>query len=157
MTDPRAAMLAETLGSTLEEAAFVFAEPEERPSPFAGRTLEARIGYRGPSAADLALVADATLAATLAANLLGEEEGEATAGRSADALGELLNMVVGAWAVRLFGEETRCRLGVPRVREVTRAEAAAGPEGAACAAHLVAEGGRRIDLWLVPAPGDRAP
>jgi hypothetical protein len=150
-------MLAETLGSALEEAAFVFTEPEERPRPFAGRVLEARIGYRGPAPAELALRADAALAATVAANLLGEDEGEDTAARAADAVGELANMVVGAWVARVFGPEARCALGLPRVQELSAAEAATGPAGASCGTHLVAEEGRRIDLWLVPDPGDVAP
>jgi hypothetical protein len=150
-------LLGETLGITLEEAAFVFAEPEARPPPFPGTVLEARIGYQGPNSGELRLLADARLAATLAANLLGEDEGEGTAGRAGDAVGELLNMIVGAWVVRLFGPETRCRLGVPAVRELGPAEAGSGPAGATCGAHLLAEEGRRIDLFLLPAPEDQAP
>ncbi len=157
MSEPSPELLAETLGSTLEEAAFVFTEPREGPLPFAGEILEARIAYRGPSSGELRLVADAGLAATLAANLLGEDEGEASPERSSDALGELLNMVVGAWVHQLFGAQARCRLGVPLVRRLTAAEAAAGPSGASCVAHLVAEEGRRVDLWLAPLPGERAP
>lgn len=157
MTDPSPELLAETLGATLEEAAFIFAEPEERPAPFPGAAFEARIGYRGPASAELRLVADAGLAATLAANLLGEDEGDAAAARSADAIGELLNMVVGAWVVRLFGEDARCALGVPRVRPLSAAEAAGSLAGASCAVHLRAEAGRRIDIGLAPEPENRAP
>jgi hypothetical protein len=143
-----AELLAETLGATLEEAAFVFTESADVPPPFRGKTLEARVGYQGPESGELRLVADADLAATLAANLLGEEEGSATAARAGDAVGELLNMVVGVWVVRLFGEDARCKLGVPRVRELTPAEAVARPATTACAASLVEEEGRRIDLSL---------
>jgi hypothetical protein len=141
-------LLGETLGSTLEEAAFVFAELQGEPPPFPGKALEARITYSGPHQGELRLVADAGLAATLAANLLGEEEGAATAARAGDAVGELLNMVVGVWVVRLFGEDTRCKLGVPRVREVSAAEAGARAPQTTCAASLVEEEGRRIDLSL---------
>jgi Chemotaxis phosphatase CheX len=155
--EPSPELLAETLGSTLEEAAFVFSAPREGPPPFSGQALEARIAYRGPGSGELRLVADSGLAATLAANLLGVDEGETSRGRSSDALGELLNMVLGAWVNRLFGGQVRCRLGLPRVRSLTAAEAAADPSGASCVAHLVAEEGSRIDLWLSPLPGERAP
>jgi Chemotaxis phosphatase CheX len=157
VSEPSPELLAETLGSTLEEAAFVFSAPCEGPPPFAGQALEARIAYRGPSSGELRLMADSGLAAALAANLLGEDEGEANLGRSSDALGELLNMVLGAWVNRLFGGQVRCRLGVPCVRPVTAAEAAADSSGASCVAHLVAGEGSRIDLWFSPLPGERAP
>jgi hypothetical protein len=143
---PTPELLADTLRETLEEAAFVLAEPEADPPEFAGPVLEARIAYEGPERGELQLVTDRGLAATLAANLLGEEEGEAFSSRAGDALGELLNMMVGAFVVRLFGAEARCKLGLPRVREL------AAPEplpGAALGVHLVEEEGRRIDLRLV--------
>ena len=155
MTAPTAEGLAETLARTLEEAAFIFTEPQSKPPPFRGEVLEARIAYRGPHAAELRLTADAGLASTLAANLLGEEEGEASAVRAADAVGELLNMVLGAWVVRLFGDG-RCELGVPQVRRRQAGEAAREAAPPSCAAALVEEQGRRIDLALWLAPGGRA-
>jgi CheY-specific phosphatase CheX len=155
MSEPTSELLAETLAGTLEEAAFVFVEPQDSPPPFPAKVLEARIGYSGPSAGELSLVADASMAATLAANLLGEEEGEATASRASDALGELLNMVVGSFVLRLFGPEARCKLGVPQVREVGASEHQARLRAAACTAHLIEEEGRRIDLSL--AVGGKAP
>lgn len=145
MTEPNSELLVETLCETLEEAAFVFAEPDPAPLPFTGKILEARIRYEGPQAGELQLLAGRELATTVAANLLGEEEGEAALQRSADALGELLNMMVGSFVVRLFGHEARCRLGLPVVREVA---AAALPAAGPCAAQVVDEEGRRIDLRL---------
>jgi len=153
VTAPTAELLAESLGEMLEEAAFLFTEPQAEPPPFRGKALEARIGYQGPHSGELRLVADAALAATLAANLLGEDEGDATRDKAGDAIGELLNMFVGIWVVRLFGEQNRCKLGVPKVRELGAAEAAAPPKGAACAAHLVEEEGRRIDVSLTLSGG----
>ena len=148
MTAPTNELLASSLGEMLEEAAFIFTEAQADPPPFSGQALEARIGYQGPHVGELRLVADAGLAATLAANLLGEDEGDATKGKAGDAVGELLNMFVGVWVVKLFGEQNRCKLGVPRVRTLPAAEAAAPSPGAACAAHLVEEEGRRIDVSL---------
>jgi CheY-specific phosphatase CheX len=153
------ALLAETLGATLEEAAFLFTEPEPSPPPFAAaRVLEARIGFRGPTAGELRLVAEHSLARTLAANLLGEDDAAVLTTRAPDALGELLNMVVGLLVVRLFGDDARCRLGTPRVREIDPGEHAAGLARAACAATLLEEQGRRIDLALEVLPdGGGAP
>lgn len=153
MTAPTDELLAASLGEILEEAAFIFTEPLDAPPPFEGQALEARIGYQGPHTGELRLVADAGLAATLAANLLGEDEGEATRGKAGEAVGELLNMFVGVWVVKLFGQQSRCKLGVPRVRELPAAEAGTRPRDAACAASLVEEEGRRIDVSLTLAGG----
>jgi hypothetical protein len=153
VTEPSSELLAQTLVSTLEEAAFVFAERGSDPPPFAApQLLEARIRYRGPSAGELRLVAEPGLAGTLAANLLGEDEGGDLAARAPDALGEILNMVIGRLVVQLFGESAPCRLGTPRVREVGAAEHAGLLAGAACSASLVEEEGRRIDLALEVLP-----
>jgi hypothetical protein len=157
VSEPSAEALAETLGQTLEEAAFIFTEPQERPPPFRGDVIEARIDYRGPHAGELLLTADGSLASTLAANLLGEEEGEASAARAPDAVGELLNMVLGIWVQRLFGDQVRCALGVPKIGRRSAGEASGPPAGATCAAHLVEEQGRRIDLALWLRPGGGAP
>jgi len=155
MSEPTAEALAETLGRTLEEAAFIFTEPRDKPGPFPGEVIEARIDYRGPHAGELRLTADGGLASTLAANLLGEEEGEASQARAGDAVGELLNMVLGAWVLRLFGDEARCALGVPQVARRPAGDGRGQPPLPTCAAHLVEEQGRRIDLalWLRPSGG----
>ena len=90
MSQPSQEMLAETLGRTLEEAAFLFAEPEAHPPPFHGAVLEARLRYAGDHSGELTLAMEPALAASVAANLLGEEEAVEAKGR--DAVGELLNM-----------------------------------------------------------------
>jgi hypothetical protein len=142
-------LLADALGRTLEEAAFVFAERCEAPPPYAGALLQARLAYEGCGAeqGELVLTAPRTLATTLAANLLGEEDGSPEAERrQGDALGELLNMIAGAVVFDLFGPDARCALGLPRVAEVDAAEGERVPGEASAAATLVEEQGRRIDL-----------
>jgi CheY-specific phosphatase CheX len=140
-------LLAQSLAQALEEAAFVFAEPTEEPPELQGQVIEARLGYAGPHEGELALAADAGFAATLAANLLGEDEGGAeAAGDDQDAVGELLNMIAGALVVELFGADVPCRLGLPRVARLTAAEHAATLGAAAAAASLLSEEGSRIDL-----------
>jgi len=148
VTQPTAAQLAEVLGRTLDEAAFVFTDPQEAPPPFTGSLIEARIRYDGPATGVLCLATGPEMAATLAANLLGAEESDVTPALRRDAVGELLNMVVGALVAQVYGEESRCRLGVPQVRELAAAAYAGGQAQRACATHLVEEHGRRIDLSL---------
>jgi len=152
--EPSAELLADTLGRTLEEAAFVFAERDEAGAPLDDALLEARLAYVGPHEGELSLSAPRSFAATLAANLLGEDEGGAAAtGDDEDAMGELLNMVAGAWVAEVFGDSARCLLGLPRVRAVDAAERAGALAAADVAATLVEEEGRRIDLSLHLARG----
>lgn len=148
MTRPTEAQLAGVLGRTLDEAAFVFTEPAAAPAPFAGKLLEARIRYEGPASGELCLATGPELAGVLAANLLGAEEGDVTPALQRDAVGELLNMVVGMLVAEVFGDASRCRLGVPQVRELAASAYEASEKEWLCAAHLLEEGGRRIDLSL---------
>jgi hypothetical protein len=138
--------LARALETMLEEAAFVFAEPAATPPRFTGPVLLARLAYAGGHEGELALATTPRMAAMLAANLLGEEEGGAhTTGDDADAVGEILNMVAGQLAADLFGEGP-CALGVPLVRSLPAEEYSRFLANASAAACLVDEEGRRIDL-----------
>jgi len=140
-------LLAQCLVRTLEEAAFVFAEPTGDPPPFEGEVIEARVTYSGGHSGELLLASPHGLAATLAANLLGEDEGGASVtGDDFDALGELLNMVVGSLVLELFGPEAGCKLGLPRVKRVSAQEYGRELGKAHAVATLVEEEGRRIDL-----------
>lgn len=147
MSAPSAELLGDVLGRTLEEAAFVFAEARPRPPPHAGALVEARLAYAGPHRGELVLAAPVSLAATIAANLLGEDEGGAeTTGDDEDAVGELLNMVAGALVVELFGAGAATRLGLPRVRRVSPEDHDRALRAATAVATLVEEEGRRVDL-----------
>jgi len=140
--------LAELVAETLEEAAFVFAEPADPPPPFHGDVLEARLRFAGPSRGELALRASAGFAEGLAANLLGMEPSDPEIGtRSRDALGEIVNMLAGAVVLELFGPAAQTSIGVPAVR------GAAGAAPGSCLAHLATEEGERLDVWLQPSPG----
>ncbi len=140
-------LLAQTLGRTLEEAAFVFAEPAEDPPPFDDDVIAARLAYHGEHAGELLLASPHGLAATLAANLLGEDEGGASVtGDDVDAVGEILNMIAGSLVLELFGPEAGCKLGLPRVQRVSAEEYGRELARAHAVASLVEEEGRRIDL-----------
>ncbi len=150
-------LLAQALGHTLEEAAFVFAEATSEPPPFQGEVIEARLAYAGEHAGEFLLASPAGFAATLAANLLGEDEGGASVtGDDLDAVGELLNMIAGKLAVDLFGPDAPCKLGLPRVQRVSPEEHERAVAAARAVATMVDEEGRRIDLSsFVTAGGPR--
>lgn len=153
MGEPTPELLAQVLGATLEEAAFVFAEAVGDPPPFQGEVIEARLAYHGPGEGELCLAATEGFAATIAANLLGEDEGgAAVVGDDQDAIGELLNMIAGSLVVGLFGTDVPCRLGLPRVRRLPAADYRRSLEGARAVATLMEEEGRRVDL-SAHAPG----
>jgi len=140
-------LLARTLAQVLEEAAFVFAEATDDPAPLSSPVLQARLTYGGDHRGELVLAAPSDLAATLAANLLGEDEGGAAmTGDDADALGELLNMIAGSLLVELHGREARCSLGLPRVALVPAEQHDRDLAQADVIASLLEEEGRRIDL-----------
>ncbi len=140
-------LLAQALGRTMEDAAFVFAEATSEPPPFDGDVIEARLTYVGTHAGELLLATPATFAATLAANLLGEDEGGASVtGDDLDAVGELLNMIAGKVAVDLFGPDAPCKLGLPRVQRVRAEQHERALATAQAATTMVEEEGRRIDL-----------
>jgi CheY-specific phosphatase CheX len=140
-------VLARTLSQVLEEAAFLFAEATPAPPPLGGAVLEARLSFMGDHEGELVLAAPPELCATLAANLLGEDEGGAAAtGDDEDAVGELLNMVAGAVLVELYGPDARCLLGLPRVARVAAGQHEGELARADVVATLVEEEGRRIDL-----------
>ena len=146
--------LAEVLGRTLEEAAFVFAEPADGEAMADETLLEARLTYQGPHQGELVLTAPRSFAATLAANLLGEDEGgAAAAGDDEDALGELLNMIAGALVAEISAPGDTCLLGLPRVGPVASAVHAHALASAHASATLVEEEGRRIVLAACRAPG----
>jgi hypothetical protein len=59
----------------------------------------------------------------------------------------MLNMIVGTFVVELFGEEP-CRLGLPRVSQVSGEEHERTLAAATAASTMVDEDGNRIDLAL---------
>jgi hypothetical protein len=146
--EPSRELLAQTLGSALEEAAFVFAEDTAEPPAFEGRVIEARLSFSGPKDGELVLAVAPRFASMVAANLLGEDEGGAEAtGDDSDAVGELLNMIAGTFVVELFGEAT-CRLGLPRVSQVPSEGHERAVAAADAASTMVDEDGNRVDLSL---------
>ncbi len=138
--------LAAAVQRTLEDAAFLFAEPVEEPPPFGPEVLEARLSWSGPGAPELRLATSPELAAELAANLLGVEDAPDA---GPDALGELLNMAAGAIVAAIFGPRDARRRLLPSVARVDAGTHDRGIADALVAVALVDEEGRRIDVALV--------
>jgi CheY-specific phosphatase CheX len=142
-----ASLLEVILRRTLEEAAFVYFEPGEASPEADGPVLEARLRYAGDHEGELRLAVSESFASTLAANMLGEEEGGAeVTGDDRDAVGELLNMIAGALVLEVFGRYARCALDIPQVRRVSPDEHRRALDGADVAVSLLDEEGRWVHL-----------
>ena len=154
--DVAPSLLELVVSRTLEEAAFVFCERSDAPADVEEPLIEAALTIAGDHAGELRLVVSETFASTLAANMLGEEEGgAAVTGDDEDAVGELLNMIAGAAALEMFGRYARCTLGVPRVRRVSASAHREALAAADSLATLVDGEGQRIDVSLLCGRGGR--
>jgi CheY-specific phosphatase CheX len=144
------------LRRTLEEAAFVYFEPGEVSVEAEGPVLEARLRYAGDDEGELRLALSESFASTLAANMLGEEEGgAAVTGDDRDAVGELLNMIAGALVLEVFGRYARCALDIPQVRRVGVDEHRRALEQADVSVGLLDEEGHRVHLSATSGKGRR--
>jgi len=104
-----------TFPSILEETAFLFCDDSDEVLQFQEPPTGVAIAYDGPERGDLRLWAQSGFMRALAANMLGLEEGDpAAASRRVDALGELLNIVLGHCLTERFGESESMRMGLPR-------------------------------------------
>lgn len=147
--ETHAEALEKVLTRILEDAAFVFAESTPQPPRFEGAVLVARLSYAGPETGEMQIGINPAFAGMLAANLLGTEPGDPLAqNRGFDAVGELLNMVGGMLVPEMFGPAAACRLGVPKVAEVSREEYESRLAGMSCRVSLIEESGQRIDACL---------
>lgn len=143
-------VLVEVAASVLEDVAFVFVERSPAPPPWSGDVLVAKLAYSGPEDGVLAVTASPALAARFAANMLGVEpdDPEATAG-TRDAVGEMVNVIVGSMVARVFGTAELCQLGVPRVVLAPAPDASRS----ICAVALVTDEGERLDLQILAKDG----
>jgi CheY-specific phosphatase CheX len=154
--DLSSSLLEVVLRRTLEEAAFVFFDPSDAPPEPDGPVLEAWLRYLGEDEGELRLAMSEAFAATLAANMLGEEEGgAAVTGDDRDAVGELLNMIAGALVLELFGRYARCVLEIPQVRLIGAEEHRRALEQADVAVTLLDEDGHRVHLSATRGRGRR--
>jgi CheY-specific phosphatase CheX len=149
MSDPTPEMLTEVLSSVLEEAAFFMIEPEVVPDRFDGDVFSATIDFEAMRGGQLRLTASRNLARNLAANMLGIDPADPEAdAQGRNALGEILNVLGGAFVTRHFGTKIPFQLGLPSVADehpVSRR--------ATCAAAVRVDTGDLVVLELDLEPG----
>jgi CheY-specific phosphatase CheX len=149
MSDPTSEMLGEVLSSVLEEAAFFMIEPEAAPHDYDGEVFSATIDFEAVRGGQLRLTASRNLARNLAANMLGIDPNDAEADEQGrNALGEILNVLGGAFITRHFGTKVPFQLGLPTVTDEL-------PPGRkpTCAAAVRVETGDLVVLELDLEPG----
>jgi len=138
--EPNGALLAELGATCLEECVFVLARPAEGRVTWPAEVSRAAIALDGPVPGRLTIAAGQALGLEIAAGMLGLDPADPEAHRSVDAaLGELVNILAGVLAERLYGPDASYRIGLP---ELSR-----GPPGGAAAA-LVDDEGRGFRLSL---------
>lgn len=145
MPEPSRELLEGVLGDVLQDAAFVFGEPAEEPAGWERPVLVASIAFESTQGGALRLAVGPQLASEIAANMLGLEPGDPEAeaqGRAA--VGEVLNVIGGAFLTRYFGTQVPSQLGLP----VVDALDALPPTRRTCAAALRTEGGEPVLLEL---------
>jgi CheY-specific phosphatase CheX len=118
MSEPTQQMLAEVLSNVLEEAAFFMIEPEPVPAEYDGEVFSATIDFEAVRGGQLRLTASRNLARNLAANMLGIDPADTEADEQGrNALGEILNVLGGAFITRHFGTKVPFQLGLPNVAD----------------------------------------
>ena len=143
-------MLRETAQLILEEAAFVFTEPVEEPSPWEETPVLGRIAFRGPRPGTLYAAATADFCMGLAANLLGDEvENLSLEAEGLGALGETLNMMCGSLTTKMFGDQEVCELGIPETGNAVEGDAASVWDRADCRISLETDEAQRMDLLVL--------
>jgi two-component system chemotaxis response regulator CheY len=144
--EPSVGMLAETGASCLEECVFVLARPAEGRAPFPAEVSRASINFEGTVAGRLVISTGSELGLEIAAGMLGVDPADPEAHRSVDpALGELVNILAGVLAERLYGPECAYRIGLP---ELSRGPSEPpGPPGTVLA-DLVDDEGRGFRICL---------
>jgi hypothetical protein len=144
--DPTPELLTDILGRVLEDAAFIVAEPDQKPRSWDGSVLRASIAFESTRGGTLRLLTNARAASEIAANMLGIDQGNEEARSSGQAaVSELLNVLGGAFLTRYFGTAVPSQLGLPD------AELLPAPPGDAqrtCAVAVRLESGEPVVLEL---------
>lgn len=105
-------------GRILCDGAFVFADPlpaESTPDIGGWEAIGVELTFAGAESGAVSVWAGRRFISRVAANMLGADEGgERAREEGVDALGELLNMIVGNLLTELYGTEPLFNLGLPR-------------------------------------------
>jgi CheY-specific phosphatase CheX len=143
----------DTACRVFEEAAFAFVDaPDsaEMETPNR-RRLACLLGFEGPFSGVLAIAASDQTAHAFAVNMLGLDESEPeAAGRSADALGEILNMICGNLLPVIAGKNPEFDISTPmrlQSEEFDRIKTEAPPSRVTSVLTLV--DGRKTEIILI--------
>jgi CheY-specific phosphatase CheX len=143
----------DTASKVFEEAAFAFVDatdgaPSEAPD---APQLVSSIDFEGPFSGVIAIAASEQTARAFAANMLGlDEAGPETEGRSADALGEILNMICGNLLPAVAGKSPEFNISTPKrlkAEEFDRIKMEASPSGTTSVRTMV--DGRETEIVLI--------
>ncbi len=139
----RLGLLSQTL---LADAAFVFVETSASFAPKSRTLYLGTVSITCARAFELAVVIEAELAQSLAANLLGiEEDSEEAFESRADAVGELVNILAGSVALECGSP---CSIGIPVVTANAGARAGAAIDRALRRVSLVTENDQHLAVAL---------
>lgn len=143
-------LLQEVAGQILEDAAFIFTEPNEEIEWGDSDTiLSATVPYSCDIAGDIIVSASGAFARSLAANLLGlDPDDEGIEGQEGDALGEFVNIFGGALLARWFGAEQKYEMGIPKVESTAASEQNKRISDAKWWTALVGDDEFRIDIVI---------
>ncbi len=143
-------VLTDVLGRTLEEAAFVFVAPTERPAEAPADVAVSLKWSSSELSGKLVLVGERDFVAYVAANLLGmEPEDEAAVAAGPDALKEVLNILAGIYLEERTGGEGF--LSIPVQEGWSVEERAAMRARAAHVVLLEADDQWVVEIWEVEA------
>jgi hypothetical protein len=141
------AMLADILGTVLEDTAFMLVEPIEVPTAWEGPALRATLDFESVRSGRLRLTLDEPAGVELSSSMLGTDPADPEAvGNGRAAVSEILNVVGGVFLTRFFGSKVPSQLGLPSTMTVD--PGAAAPPPATCAAAIRTEGGHAMVLEL---------
>lgn len=102
-----------TVIDSFEQSAFVFVEYIEENHPDITEEMSWRVSFEGASRGKLSLGLCPELASEVTANILGFEQSQITEEMVIDALGEVLNMIVGRFLSSFYGTKPVFDIGVP--------------------------------------------
>jgi hypothetical protein len=114
MLEPTPDLLADVLGTVLQDSAFIFAEPVAEAPRWASPIYSAELAFESVRGGVLRLTTPPRGAVEVAANMLGIDPSDPEAeAQSRSALAEVLNVVGGAFVTRYFGTKVPSQLGLP--------------------------------------------
>jgi CheY-specific phosphatase CheX len=116
-------ILFDTARRILQEAAFAFIDQPAGGYKPGGAFMACSVAFNGPFHGAMALAAGESLAATLAANMLGVDESDPDADqKKMDALGEILNMICGNVLPEIAGARAEFAITAPEPLTETQFE-----------------------------------